>query len=99
MIRVTVELVSAITGKTEVLGVGTITNDGTGTKTSGNYTVSLSKRGGKSHWCTANLYDFPRRKLLAWDLLYRALRETVGYRNETCTAVPSSPSVKPGSVK
>jgi hypothetical protein len=82
MIRVTVELISAVTGKTETLGVGTITNDGTGTIACGNYRVHLSRRTPGPPWRSANLYDFPRRKLCAWDLLYRALRETVGARNE-----------------
>ena len=80
MIRVTVELIPWGIGKPVLLGVGQISNDCTGTPTIGNYRVRLKSKDGRD-WKTAEVHNFPRKKLLAWDLLYRALRETVGYRN------------------
>jgi len=81
MIRVTVELVSARTGKTSVLGVATITNDGTGGLDVGNYDVTLSKFRGKGTWKSGRVEQFRRVLLGPWDLLFRALAKTVGYRN------------------
>jgi hypothetical protein len=82
MIRVTLELVSARDGHTEVLGVGYISNDGAGTPARGNYNVRLMRRGrGDILWKTGRVEDFPRKRLLGWDLLYRALRATLGDRN------------------
>ena len=81
MIKVTVELISAIDGHTEILGTATIANDGRGTKTRGNYNaVFASKR--KLVWRLVGVNDFPRERLNAWDLLYRCLHQAVGDRNK-----------------
>lgn len=82
MIRVTVELVSALSGKVEHLGTAIIANDGQGTQTSGNYTAVLTRRGTRDRvWKRGRVIGFPRKRLGGWDLLYRALREIVGERN------------------
>ena len=82
MIRVTVELVSAITGKVTHLGTAIIANDGTGTRASGNYWATFSRRGQPAKtWRAGEVKDFPRQRLLAWDLLFRALRSAVGVRS------------------
>lgn len=82
MIKVTVELISAIhPSRNRVLGVATITNDGTGTETIGNYDVSLSKAGGVQEWRGGRVEGFKRLRLGGWDLLYRALRNIVGSRS------------------
>ena len=82
MIVVTVELLSAVTGARTHLGTAVIANDGRGTVTSGNYDVRLSKRGRPADiWRRGRVEGFPRKRLGAWDLLYRALRATVGGRN------------------
>jgi hypothetical protein len=82
VIRVTVELLSARDGHSEILGVGYISNDGTGTTARGNYDVRLMRRGQDNILReTGRVEDFPRKRLLGWDLLYRALRATVGERN------------------
>jgi hypothetical protein len=66
----------------EHLGTAIITNDVTGTETSGNYTVILSKRGNpKSCWKAGKVKNFPRKKRGAWDLLYLALKNIVEERN------------------
>lgn len=44
-----------------------------GTPTRGNYATYFSAKDGKSMWKRGEVYDFPRKKLLVWDLLYRAL--------------------------
>lgn len=88
MIRITVELISARTGKTTTLGVGEIWNDVSGTITRGNYGFRLGKRGQTrigpfdNVWKQGEVKGFPRQKLLAWDLLYRCLKEAVGNRND-----------------
>lgn len=81
MIRVTVELLSARTGKTELLGVARISNVG-GTPTSGSYSAELTKRGSQTTaWRRGHVQGFPRKRLGGWDLLYRVLHELVGDRN------------------
>ena len=88
MIRITVELISAVhPSRSRVLGIAEIANDGETSRASngarGSYTVRLSKRAPytRQTWKAGRVEDFPRRRLGAWDLLYRALRATVGDRN------------------
>lgn len=88
MIRITVELVSAINpSRSRVLGVAEIAND---VKTSaatggdrGSYDVRLSKWAPKTGetWKRGRVQNFDRVKRGAWDLLYLALKATVGSRN------------------
>ena len=51
-----------------------------GTSTRGNYKCRFMDRAGRL-WKACRVTNFPRKKLLAWDLLYRALREAIGDRN------------------
>lgn len=44
-----------------------------GTQARGNYATYFSTRDGKREWKRGEVYDFPRKRLLAWDLVYRAL--------------------------
>lgn len=81
MLIVTVELHSAITGEITTLATGKIVNTGAGTPTRGHYRVELRDAVGRL-WKTGNIQDFPRKRLLAWDLLYRALEELVGDRSD-----------------
>lgn len=77
MIRVTIELISANTGKTTVLGRMNITNDGTGTKKRGNYNGMLWRHMGKGHsraGRTGRVENFPRESYVVWRLIYRMLR-------------------------
>jgi hypothetical protein len=80
MLVVKVELHSAITGEVTTLGTAKLINDGSGTPSSGNYRFSFTDKSGRE-WKSGNLSGFPRKKLLAWDLLYRALCKAVGDRN------------------
>lgn len=81
MIRVTIELIPYGVGKSKHLGTIDIANDGTGTKTKADYIVrGYNKAGAK--WKTGKVLDFPRKKLLVFDLLYRALKDLIGDRNE-----------------
>lgn len=84
MLVVRIELWSARTGKKTELGAMVISNTG-GTAARGDYEVRVARtferlRKGKL-WRTGEVKDFPRRSLLAWDLLLRALLSTVGDRN------------------
>lgn len=82
MIRVTVELLPKGRGQPQHLGTMEITNDGTGNRSRGNYTYRLSMRGKPEVTLRAGaVKGFPRRALLAWDLLYRVLHDAVGARN------------------
>lgn len=65
--------------KKHVLAEGTISNDGTGTPAYGNYDVSLGNRAGR-FWKRGRVENFPRNRLSPWDLLYRAIRASVGER-------------------
>ncbi len=80
MLVVKIELHSAVTGKVTILATGKIVNTGTGTPTRGNYSVLLRDAAGRQ-WKRGAVEDFPRKRLLAWDLLYRALEKLVGPRN------------------
>ena len=87
MIRVTLELRSARGRRHDRRWVGTITNDGTasdGTGDSrwGNYVYEL-RDGNQLAWRQGRLTGFSRRRLMAWDLLCRVLRDAVGARNDT----------------
>lgn len=88
MIRVTVELVSAIhPSRSRVLGVAEISNDvQTSLLTEGDrgaYDVRLSKWAPKTGetWKRGRVEGFDRVKRGPWDLLFLALRGCVGDRN------------------
>ncbi len=84
MLRVIVEfLPQGDMNKREVLGVITLTNDGTGTPETGNYVARIFKwkKGAGKLWREGRVRGFPRQKLESYDLLFRALREMVGARN------------------
>ena len=81
MLRITIELVPlGIESRARVIATGTIANTGTGTPTSGDYRIELRDAAGRK-WKSGHIEGFPRKRLLAWDLLYRALRKLVGNRN------------------
>ena len=83
MLRVTIELVPwGVESRAKVIATGTIANTGTGTPTSGDYRIELRDAAGRK-WKTGHIEGFPRKRLLAWDLLYRALKKLVGNRNST----------------
>ena len=86
MIKVTMELwpFGQELGKRH-LGTAIIGNDATGTASTGNYNITLSKAGGGKEntvWKKGRVEGFKRKKKLAWDLLYLALENIVGDRNE-----------------
>jgi hypothetical protein len=70
-----------MSGPQKDLGTAVIINDlsSAGPET-GNYEILLYD--GKKLWKRCKVKDFPRQKLKAWDLLYRALKEMVGDRNK-----------------
>ena len=75
MIRVTIELVSAITGKTSNIGRMLIINDGTGSRLRGNYKVLVLKRGSDVvTQRSGRVENFPRLSYNVWRLVSRALR-------------------------
>ena len=83
MLRITIELVPwGIETRAKVIATGTIANIGTGTPTSGDYRIELRDAAGRK-WKSGHIDGFPRKRLLAWDLLYRALKTLVGNRNPT----------------
>lgn len=78
MLRVTVELLQhGDENKKSLLGVLDIANTGTGTPTSGTYSVRASRRGSADTkgrpWRAAVVKDFPRQRLGVWDLLMTCL--------------------------
>lgn len=81
MIKLTIELLPAGGGPSKVLGIALIINDGTGDQNRGSYVVRLYKWGkGRRIWKEGRLVGFPRKRQGPWDLLLRALQETVGDR-------------------
>lgn len=85
MLRITIELVPhGIESRKSTLGVIKIANDATGTLSSGNYDVTLSKEPPIAKrtgiWKKGTVEGFPRQKLGPYDLLFRALR--------ACSCIP-----------
>lgn len=82
MLVVRVELhPGGVEARKQVMGVAEIVNDGTGTATHGNYSARLLKWGpGKRVWKACRILAFPRQAQGPWDLLYHALKGTVGAR-------------------
>jgi hypothetical protein len=88
MLRVTIELVPwGIESRAKVIATGTIANTGTGTPTSGDYRIELRDAAGRK-WKSGSVTGFPRKRLLAWHLLYRALEKLLGNRNSTPDSAP-----------
>lgn len=87
MIRVTVELVSAVSpDRDRLLGVMTIANTGPLDKSAPNvcgYDVRLSKWAPqeKITWRSGKVTKFDRVQRGPWDLMYLCLRATVARRN------------------
>ena len=81
MIVITIELWRKRNPKDKVhLGTAIITNTGEGTRTKGNYKAILINKA-RRKWKTTKIKNFPRQKLLVWDLLYRILRKLFQERN------------------
>lgn len=62
---------------------GFIYNDGTGTETKGNYVAEFLKKGHKNRdqgsiWKMSKIYNFPRKRGLAWDLVAQGLILAMG---------------------
>ena len=79
MLIVRIELHSAVTGQVTTIATGKIVNTGTGSSTQGNYRIELRDAAGRV-WKRGHIEGFPRMRLLAWDLFYRALEKLVGER-------------------
>lgn len=63
----------------ETVATATIVNDGSGSPTVANYDVELFN--GKRLWKKCRVENFPRKKLLGWDVLCRAMAQMLGERN------------------
>lgn len=79
MLVIRIELHSAVTGRITTIATGKIVNTGTGSSTQGNYRIELRDAAGRV-WKRGHIEGFPRKRLLAWDLFYRALQKLVGER-------------------
>ncbi len=80
MLVIKIELHSAVTGEIKTIATGAIVNTGAGTLTQGDYRVELRNALGRP-WKSGTVKGFPRKRLLAWDLLARALYNVLGKRN------------------
>ncbi len=78
MIRVTVDLVSAVhESRSRHLGTLILANDGTGTETKGNYDAAFSGASGGAGK-RGRVLDYPRQAVAIWNLVRRAC-EAAGY--------------------
>ena len=84
MIRVTLELLPfGDSSNPKHLGTIYIANDASGTHTDGNYNYRLTRRGSLTTvFRTGEIKNFPRKRLGAYDLLFRVLRDAIGERNK-----------------
>lgn len=78
MIVVKIELHSAISGKVSELGRMHISNDGTGSRTRGNYTIKTLRKKTGSLLRSAKVNGHPRLSQPVWVLLSKALA-ALGY--------------------
>jgi len=62
------------------LGTAVIINTATGTATQGNYVAQVFSKNGRLIR-KETVSDFPRKRLLVWDLLHRVLAGAFGSRN------------------
>lgn len=79
MIRVTVELISAVNGRRIVLGVMDICNDGTGGMKRRSYDGYLYRKGKSSSreniHRTGRVENFPSQSYVVWRLVLRMLKD------------------------
>jgi len=61
------------TGEVKTVATGKIVNTGTGSPTQGNYRFELRDAAGRV-WKRGYIEGFPRKRLLVWDLMRRALK-------------------------
>jgi hypothetical protein len=81
MLRITIELLpGGCEARKRILATGTIANVGTGSLSQGNYFAEFKDAAGRP-WKHCTVTGFPRKRLLAWDLLFRVLKTLVGQRN------------------
>jgi hypothetical protein len=75
VIKITVELFPfGLESSGKILSIMKIWNDGTGTKTKGNYRYRMSKTGRyELLWKEGEVKNFPRKRLNVWYLLLRVL--------------------------
>jgi hypothetical protein len=87
--------------KATSLGYMTVANTGSGTRSRGKYSVRLFRAGKQERiWKTAQIENFPRLRLSAWDLLYLTLHEFFGTRSrKSGTSVKEEESYKAGVMK
>lgn len=80
--------------KAETLGVAKIVNDGTGTRSVGNYTLSIFRKGSSKVLKSGRISGFPRLRKGPWELLmlclasaYLKVTEKSDAQQETAQAV------------
>ena len=80
MLRITIELIPlGIESAKQHLSTAEIWNDGSGTTSTGNYKIRLSKKGNPSQtWKTGEIQGFKRQKFGPWDLLALCLLAALG---------------------
>lgn len=82
MVVVTVELwPKGVEAAKRKIGEARISNLCTGSTTVGNYKYTLSDKSGTRRYKEGEVTNFPRSRLLVWDLLFRVLESAVGYKN------------------
>ena len=78
MVRITIELLPLGNEKyKEVLAVGTIANDLTGTRTNENYKYTLSRQRGTRPFRKGTVSGFPRLRKNVWYLLKKVLDDAL----------------------
>jgi len=84
VIRVTLEIVPfGIESLKKTIGKAKIINDGTGTQAVGNYkAINTTPNERMRVWEKGVVKGFPRLDMSIWDLVYLALRDVVGERND-----------------
>ncbi len=74
MIKIIVELHPyGDESRKQVLSEAKIWNDGTGTKTRGNYKFQILTQGSSGIWKSGSLANFPRKQKNVWYLLFLCL--------------------------
>ncbi len=67
----------------QTVGIMQIVNDESGSYGKGNYDARILKwEKTDESWKEGRIDAFPRAKLGHWDLVYRALKSMIGYRND-----------------
>ena len=81
MIKIKIEIIPFLRGEEETMATGIIKNNGTGSKTNGNYSFIFYNKAG-SVWKAGKFHGFKHTRYIVWRLIYLCLKKTLENKNK-----------------